>query len=129
MCRSLIRRARLHINSEKDLASHNKLGASREGFALETAVRSIGKRNEEPAFWATHSGTEADLFRQENGKNRVIEIKYRDAPRITPSISNAVKDLELSHMWNLYPGDRAYSLGTDISTLPLRRVTSSWKYE
>ena len=84
----------LSIQSEKDLASHNKLGASWEGFALETATRAIGKRNEELAFWATHSGAEVDLFWQEHGKNWAVEIKYRDAPRITPSMSNAVNDLQ-----------------------------------
>ena len=119
----------LSIHLERELASHNKLGASWEGFALETAARAIGKRNEELAFWATHSGAEVDLFWREHGKNWAIEIKYRDAPRITPSMSNALKDLHLSHLWILYPGDRTYSLGTGISTLPLTEVKRSWKYE
>jgi len=42
--------ALLAIHSDGDLASHNKLGASWEGFALEVASRAIGKRNEELAF-------------------------------------------------------------------------------
>jgi len=37
----------LAIRDERDLATHNKLGASWEGFALEVACRSLGKRNEE----------------------------------------------------------------------------------
>ena len=119
----------LSIGSEKDLTTHNKLGASWEGFALETASRAIGKRNEDLAFWATHSGAEVDLFWQEHGKNWAIEIKYRDAPRITPSMSNAVKDLELSHLWILYPGDRAYPLGNRISTMPFAEIVNPWKYE
>ena len=119
----------LSIGSEKDLASHNKLGASWEGFALETVSRSIGKRNEELAFWATHSGAEVDLFWQEYGKNWAIEIKYRDAPRFTPSMVNAVNDLKLSHLWILYPGDRAYKLGNRVSTMPFTDMVTPWKYE
>ncbi len=119
----------LSINSARDLAAHNKLGASWEGFALETTVRSIGKRNEELAFWATHSGAEVDLFWQEHGKNWAIEIKYRDAPRFTPSMASAIKDLRLSHLWILYPGDRVYPLAKGASTLPLTNIPSSWKYE
>ena len=119
----------LSIGSEKDLASHNKLGASWEGFALETVSRSIGKRNEELAFWATHSGAEVDLFWQEYGKNWAIEIKYRDAPRFTPSMANAVNDLKLSHLWILYPGDRAYKLGNGVSTMPFTDMVTPWKYE
>ncbi len=96
---------------------------------METAARAIGRRNEELAFWATHSGAEVELFWQGQGKNWAIEIKYRDAPRITPSMSNALKDLELSQLWILYSGNRAYSLGTGISTLPLTEVKDSWEYE
>ena len=120
--------ALLAIRSARDLASHNKLGASWEGFALEVAARAIGKRNEELAFWATHSGAEVDLFWQEHGRNWAIEIKYADAPRLTPSMASAMKDLDLAHLWVLYPGDRAYPLASDVSTLPLAAVKDLWQY-
>ena len=119
----------LAIRSTRDLASHNKLGASWEGFALEVAARAIGKRNEELAFWATHSGAEVDLFWQERGRNWAIEIKYADAPRLTPSMASALKDLDLAHLWVLYPGDRSYPLSSKVSALPLEAVKESWQYE
>jgi uncharacterized protein len=112
----------MSIRTERELASHNKLGASWEGFALEAAARVLGKRNEELSFWATHSGAEVDLFWTENGKNWAIEVKYSDAPRLTPSMNSALKDLELSHLWILYPGDRAYPLAPNISTMPLANL-------
>lgn len=121
--------ALLAVRSREDLASNNKLGASWEGFALETAAKAIGKRNEELAFWATHSGAEVDLFWREHGKNWAIEIKYADAPRLTASMASAMKDLELAHLWVLYPGDRAYALADGISALPLEAVEDTWKYE
>jgi hypothetical protein len=119
----------LAIRSLRDLAAHNKLGSSWEGFALEIAARAIGKRHEELAFWATHSGAEVDLFWQEHGKNWAIEIKYADAPRFTPSMASARKDLELAHLWVLYPGDRAYPLADGVSTLPLADIFDQWCYE
>ena len=120
--------ALLAIRSSRDLASHPKLGASWEGFALEVAARAIGKRNEELSFWATHSGAEVDLFWQEHGKNWGVEIKYTDAPRLTQSMASAMSDLDLAHLWVLYPGDRSYALAPGISTLPLEALAESWPY-
>ncbi len=118
----------LSIRSQDDLAVNPKLGASWEGFALEVAARAIGKRNEQLAFWATHSGAEVDLFWQEHGRNWAIEIKYADAPRFTPSMASALNDLDLSHLWVLYPGDRSYPLAPNAGTLPLTAVGSRWQY-
>jgi hypothetical protein len=120
--------ALLAIRSAHELATHNKLGSSWEGFALEVAARSIGKRNEELAFWATHSGAEVDLFWQEHGKNWAVEVKYADAPRLTPSMTSALRDLDLAHLWVLYPGDRAYPLAPKVTVLPLAEVPDRWVY-
>lgn len=118
----------LAIRSARDLAAHNKLGASWEGFALETTARAIGKRSEELCFWGTHSGAEVDLFWQERGRNWAIEVKYADAPRFTPSMASALEDLDLTHLWVIYPGDRAYPLADKVSTLPLAAVEERWQY-
>lgn len=121
--------ALLSIRSERDLAGHNKLGASWEGFALEAAARVLGKRSEELAFWATHSGAEVDLFWQEHGRNWAVEVKYADAPRMTRSMTNALEDLDLAHLWVLYPGDRTYPLEERATTLPLESLKGAWPYE
>lgn len=118
----------LAIDTFPQLASHNKLGASWEGFALEAAIRAIGKRPEELSFWATHSGAEVDLFWQHAGKNLAVEVKYADAPRLTPSMKSALIDLELDHLWVLYPGDRRYPLAEKVTVLPLAQVGNAWQY-
>ena len=118
----------LAIHSLRDLAAHNKLGASWEGFALEVTARAIGKRNEELAFWATHNQAEVDLFWQEHGRNWAVEVKYADAPRLTRSMVSAMTDLELAHLWVVYPGDRAYPLAEGVSTLPIAAIGSHWRY-
>ncbi|MBX7255116.1 MAG: DUF4143 domain-containing protein [Candidatus Hydrogenedentes bacterium] len=113
---------------ERDLASHSKLGALREGFALETAARMIGKRGEELYFWSTHAGAEVDLFWQSSGKNWAIEVKYADAPSFTPSMQSALKDLQLEHLWVVHPGDRAYPLAQNVTTIPLTHIGYTWRY-
>lgn len=112
----------MSIDTMAQLTAHNKLGASWEGFALEASIRAIGKRPEECAFWATHSGAEVDLFWQHGGKNLAVEVKYADAPRLTPSMKSAVADLDLHHLWVVYPGDRAYPLSEKITVLPHRLI-------
>lgn len=112
----------LSISSERDLTTHNKLGASWESFALETSIRMLDRRNEALFFWRTYTGAEVDLFWQSHGKNMAIEVKYSAAPKLTKSMISAANDLELEHLWVLYPSDKAYPLATNISALPLTDV-------
>jgi len=118
----------MSIESKKQLFSHNKLGASWEGFALECISRSINKRDEELYFWQTHAGAELDLLWQHKGKSWGIEFKYADAPRKTKSMEIALKDLKLSHLWVVYPGKKAYKLNKNLSVIPIRDIAEPWDY-
>jgi len=118
----------MSIESKEQLLSHNKLGASWEGFALECTARSLNKRDEELYFWQTHAGAELDLFWQHKGKNWGIEFKYSDAPRKTKSMEIALKDLKLSHLWVIYPGKKSYKLEKNISVIPLEDIHDTWVY-
>jgi hypothetical protein len=40
------------------------MGDSREGFALEQAIRHLGLHDEEVFFWAVHTGGELDILFQ-----------------------------------------------------------------
>ncbi len=40
----------------------------------------------------------------------------------------AFHDLELSHLWVLYPGDRSYPLAPKITTLPITAIGEVWPY-
>ncbi len=46
--------------------------------------------------------------------------------RLTPSMRSALIDLELDHLWALYPGDRAYSLAEIVTVLPLAQLGNGW---
>ncbi|KAA3609783.1 MAG: ATP-binding protein [Calditrichaeota bacterium] len=118
----------ISIETIDQIYEHNKIGASWEGFAIEQACNCIGKDAQEYYFWRTHAGTEVDLFWQDAGKNWAIEFKYSDAPRLTPSMKNAIVDLNLAHLWIIYPGSTEYKIAKNISVIPLQNLKDDWEY-
>ena len=107
------------IENDHQLKAHPKLGASFEGFALESLCRSIGKNDNDFYFYNVHSGSELDLFWQQKGRNWGAEFKYADAPRLTRSMSVVMQDLDLAHLFVIYPGKKTYRLAEKITVLPL----------
>jgi predicted AAA+ superfamily ATPase len=120
--------ALMTVDTLEQLFAHPKLGASWEGFALESACQAIGRNDQDYYFWGTHSGAEVDLFWQSGGKNWAIEFKYLDAPVITKSMRSALTDLDLVHLWIVYPGNEKYDLSNNISALPLSNIGDTWEY-
>ncbi len=118
----------LSIDTMNSLMSHNKLGASWEGFALETIASVLEKPDNELSFWRTHAGNEIDLFWQAHGKNWAVEFKFADAPRLTPAGESAINDLNLQHLWIVYPGTDQYRLSDKITVLPIKNIGTKWNY-
>jgi predicted AAA+ superfamily ATPase len=118
----------MSIDTEKQLLSHNKLGVSWEGFALECLSRTLGKEDRSLYFWSTYAGAEVDLFWQSEGKNWGIEFKYMDAPRLTKSMRIGMEDLDLARLWVVYPGRESYKLAENIKVMPLRNLGERWDY-
>jgi len=110
----------LTIDSLDALRRHPKLGASWEGFALETILGITGSRD--AYFWAAHSGPELDLLLFRRGERWGFEIKYADAPRPGRSLETAKADLRLDRALIVYPGDKAYALDRDVQVVPLRGI-------
>ena len=59
-------------------------------------------------FWGTLAGAELDLVFQLKGKRYGMEIKYNEAPSLTPSMWIATSELALDHLRIIYPGSEAY---------------------
>ena len=110
----------LGIGDMLELRMHPRYGASWEGFALEQTLISHGERD--TYFYGTQRGAELDLLLLRNGRRWGIEFKCTDAPKTTKSMHIAIKDLNLEHLWVLYPGTVAYSLTDRITALPLREI-------
>ncbi|MDP2853579.1 MAG: ATP-binding protein [Smithellaceae bacterium] len=119
LCDSGLYHSLSSIETQKQLQTWPKLGASWEGFALDCVCRMLEKQDNELYFWNTHAGAELDLFWQNRGKNWGVEFKYEDAPRLTRSMQTAMDDLQLSKLWIVYPGKQKYQLSKNISALPL----------
>ncbi len=110
----------LGIRTARDLSAHPGYGASWEGFALEQTLIAHGDR--EAYFYRTQRGAELDLMLLRGGRRWGFEFKCSDAPRTTKSMHNVIEDLELEHLWAVYPGEVRYPLGGGITALPLRWV-------
>ena len=96
------------------------MGASWEGFVLEQALQILHPNAE--YFWGTHAGAELDLVFQ-SGENRYgIEIKFNEAPTLTPSMRIASFELSIEHLWIVYPGNETYPVKKNITALPLRNL-------
>jgi predicted AAA+ superfamily ATPase len=98
----------LQIPSHDALLQHPRLGASWEGFVIEQLLASW--RPEGAWFWATHGGAELDLLVTQGGRRLGVEIKRADAPRLSTSMRQAVKDLELDELLVITPAERSYRL-------------------
>jgi hypothetical protein len=49
-----------------------------------------------------------------------MEIKFNEAPSLTPSMRIAASELALDHLWIVYPGNETYPVGKNITTLPIK---------
>lgn len=113
----------LGIRSLVELEGHPKCGASWEGYALTQALDRL--QPDEAYFWATHEGAELDLLAIKGGRRFGIECKRTDAPRLTPSMRIAMRDLALHRLWVLHPGEHRYPLAERIEAIPLSVVVRS----
>ncbi len=112
--------ALLEIPSPEALSGHIKVGASFEGFAIEMVLAAVQPRN--AWFWGTQGGAELDLLLVHEGKRHGFEVKRSDAPGTTRSMHVALRDLDLEHLWVIYPGTERYRLDERITALPVRDI-------
>ncbi|HXC43017.1 MAG TPA: ATP-binding protein [Candidatus Dormibacteraeota bacterium] len=113
----------LGITNQLDLENHPKVGASWEGYAVEEVLKSF--RPDEAYYWATYNGAELDLLLFKDGRRIGVECKRADAPALTPSMRTVLADLKLDHLYVLYPGDKAYTLGKKVEVVPLAKFVKA----
>ena len=111
----------LGIDTEAALLTHPRFGASWEGFAIEQVLAT--EPHDEAMFWATHQGAEIDLILRRGGDLYGVECKLADAPRVTPSIRNALADVGLARVAVLYPGAQRFPLADRVEVVPLSALS------
>jgi len=110
----------LDIPDRHILLGHPKVGASWEGFAIEQALQILHPNA--AYFWGTHAGAEIDLVFQHKGRRYGMEVKFSEAPSLTPSMRIAVSELTLERLWIVYPGNEVYPVTEKITALPLAKL-------
>jgi hypothetical protein len=110
----------LNVQDRHSLLGHPKVGASWEGYVIEQALQIL--RPSEAYYWAVHNSVELDLLLFHKGKRYGMEVKFSEAPEITRSMQTALHDLDLTHLWVVYPGTDAYQVEKKISVLPLQKI-------
>jgi len=110
----------LNLPDRHALLGHPRVGASWEGFALEQVLRAL--RLSDAYYWATHNGAELDLLFSHRGRRYGVEFKFNEAPTATKSMRIAIDDLDLKHVWIVYPGTEKFPIGPRLSAWPLRDI-------
>jgi hypothetical protein len=114
--------ALLGITNRRALDVHPRLGASWEGFVIREITRHFRARRDECFFWRTHDGAELDLLILRGKHRHGFEIKRTDAPRVTPSMRNALADLHLDRLTVVHAGVDEYPMGERIRAVPLAKL-------
>ncbi len=118
----------LGLESQDDLESHPKVGASWEGFVIQEIRSRLGARSEQCYFWAAHSGAELDLLVMQGRQRLGFEIKRTTAPKSTKSLHAALQTLRLDRLCLVHAGEHSFSLTDEIeavSFFDLDRITVS----
>lgn len=118
--------ALLALESLDDIFNHPKLGASWEGFVIEQIFSITDSRD--IYFWATYAGAELDLLMFKHGKRYGFEIKYSDAPKTSKSMRSAISDLQLEHLYIVYPGPETYPIDDKITALSIHELCRISQY-
>lgn len=103
------------IRSITELAKTPKIGSLWEGFALEEVINCLQVRSEDCYFWSTQNDAELDLLVFKNGKRIGFEFKYSDSPKVTKSMNIALHDLNLDHLFVIFPGKMMFEMQDKIT--------------
>lgn len=119
--------ALLDIPDLTSLRRHPKVGASWEGFAMDSVVAHLRARPSECYFWRTHDGAELDLLVATGSQRFGFEFKHTSTPTMTASMRIAQSDLNLDQLWVIHPGPNDFKLAPGVRALPLTGLASAVK--
>jgi predicted AAA+ superfamily ATPase len=107
----------LEIDTADQLVRHPKVGASWEGFMLDSVIDLTKARAEQCYFWATHGGAELDLLIVNGSTRRGFEFKRTTTPTVTPSMRSALADLALDRLDVIHAGPTSFPLAPRIRAI------------
>jgi hypothetical protein len=111
--------ALLDIANKEALLGHPVVGASYEGFVVETLLRCAPDRVQ-GYFYRTSGGAEIDLLLVwPDGKSWAIEVKRSLRPAVGRGFHSGCADLHPTRKLVVYPGNERLHVTADIDALPL----------
>jgi predicted AAA+ superfamily ATPase len=116
--------ALLNLESQIDLESHPKVGASWEGFLVEQVCALHDIAPERAYFWATHTGAELDLVIEKRGKLHGFEFKRTVSPKVTQSMHTALDLLPLKSLTLVHAGSDTFTVQRGIRAVSAFRLTT-----
>jgi predicted AAA+ superfamily ATPase len=111
----------LNIPDYSNLLTSPKIGASWEGFALESIMRFLKVDPQDCYFWATHAHAELDLLVFQGTQRLGYEFKFTKIPKLTKSMKIAAEDLKLDKLTVIYAGDKTIRLSANIDAIGLEK--------
>ncbi len=117
--------ALLGIPSLTALSGHPVVGASWEGFAVETLANRIAWPDT-VSFYRTSAGTEVDLVVDFAGGERwIVEVKRSLAARVSRGFHLALTDLAPTRAFVAHAGDDRYPLSAAVEAIGLGELAAT----
>ena len=111
--------ALLGLVSKDDIVGHPVVGASWEGFVIETLL-SVAPNRAEASFYRSSGGAEIDLVLTLPGRDPwAIEVKRALDPRPRKGFHSGCEDVRPEAKFVAYPGDERYKLAADTEAIPV----------
>ena len=112
----------LRLDDHETLLGHPVVGASWEGFVVETLLRAAPEFAQS-SFYRTATGVEVDLVLELPGNKRwAIEIKRGLAPKAEKGLHTAIEDVRPDRTFIVYGGDERYPKAQGIEAIGLREL-------
>ncbi len=109
--------ALLGLASKEDIVGHPVVGASWEGFVIETLL-SVAPNRAEASFYRSSGGAEIDLILTLPGREPwAIEVKRSLDPRPRKGFHSGSQDVRPEAKFVVYPGDERYRIAEDIEAV------------
>ena len=117
--------ALLGLSDFHSLAAHPAVGASWEGFAIETLLAAAPWMTL-PSYYRTSNGAEVDLVLDLPGRRDpwAIEIKRGSAPKVSRGFANARADLGVERAFVVHGGRHRYPKGDGVEAISLPEMAA-----